>query len=179
MSKTICFDLDGVMVDLSKGLAKIEGYDDPVLWYLHNEKDYGKYVFPKVIEKHIDNGCFENLPPMPNFDQQVQLIDIFNKLGYTVKIISSCMDYDYSDKIKDQKITWVKNHLGDLINIDNIHIVRDSAKKIEYINDENTYLIDDYLKTRSQFIENGLGDQFIFYKNFYDCVEQLKSKNII
>lgn len=179
MSKTIIYDLDGTLADLSKGLAKLEGYDDPVAWYLRNEVDYGKYVYPKVIEKHIDNGCFADLPPMPNFDKHILLMETFKSYGYKIKILSSCMDYDYSDKIKDQKITWVKKHLANLVNDEDIHIVRNSSSKINYITDSQTYLIDDYSKIRNQFIENGLGDQFILYKNFYDCVQQLKSKDII
>ena len=30
---TLVWDMDGVLADLSNGLAKLEGYDDPVLWY--------------------------------------------------------------------------------------------------------------------------------------------------
>jgi len=138
MIKTINFDMDGVLVDLSKNLAKLDGYDEPVLWYLHKFEDDGKYVYPKVIEKHIDNGCFADLPPMPNFDNHVLLMETFKSYGYKIKILSSCMDYDYSDKIKDQKITWVKKHLGNLVNDEDIHIVLNSSSKINYITDSQT-----------------------------------------
>ncbi len=176
---TIYIDLDGVMVDLAKGLSLLEGYDDPVLWFMHSQEAHGALSFSNVIKKHIDDDVFVNLPPMPYFEEMKKLIYIMKNKGYNVKVLSSCMDTSFSDKIKEQKIKWVSNHLNGYINRDDIHIVRGSSLKIDYIKDENTYLIDDYVKTQKQFIESGLGDQFIFYKSFYGSLSQLKNKEII
>lgn len=177
--KTIYFDMDGVLVDLAKGLATLEGYDDPVLWFMHAQDENGALSFQRVIEKYINEDVFVNLPPMPHFEEMKKLIYIMVKSGYNVKILSSCMDIEISDIIASQKKSWIMEHLNGLVNYEDIHIVRGSKKKIEFITDEDTFLIDDYTKTQKQFIENGLGDQFILYIGFYSCMAELKTKNII
>lgn len=177
---TIYFDLDGVLVDLSTGLAKLEGYDDPVLWFLHRQEEFDRYVYPKVIEMYIDQQCFATLPPMPHFEEMKKVIAYLKNKGYNIKILSSCMDTHYSDKITEQKKAWVLNHMQGLVTIDDINIVRGSELKIDFIkDDENSILIDDYTRTQKTFIENGIGDQFILYKSFYGFIQALKNKQII
>ena len=179
MIKTINFDMDGVLVDLSKNLAKLDGYDEPVLWYLHKFEDDGKYVYPKSIERHIDDECFVTCQPMPYYEEMKKLIRHLHSKGYKINILSSCMDQEYSDKIVKQKVAWLHKYYGaEMHMFSQVNIVRGSKLKINYI-DENSILIDDYLKTQNSFIENGMGDQFIFYRNFNECVEQLIEKNII
>lgn len=176
---TFNFDLDGVCVDLAYTLAQLEGYEDPVLWFMHAQEEHGALSFQKAIEKYIFDGVFTNALPMPNFDQVKKLVYVMKNKGYNVKILSSCMDIEISDIIASQKREWVLNNFDGMIHYDDIQLVKGSSLKINFITDDNTYLIDDYTKTQRQFIENGLGDQFIFYKNFYDCLAQLERKNLI
>ena len=175
---TLVWDMDGVLADLSNGLAKLEGYDDPVLWYIHNYEIHGDYVYPKVIEKYLDQGCFENLPPMPNHNQVKALMMQLKANGVNQRVLSSCMDYDYSDEITRQKLAWLDKMFTGMFTRSEIDIVRGSSKKIEYIQD-GYILIDDYTRTQKTFIENGMGDQFIFYKNFYNMLDILREKRII
>lgn len=179
MYDEIYFDMDGVLVDLSKHLAKLDGYDDPVLWFLHKSENDGKYTFPKCVERHIDDNCFSDCPPMPYYDEMKKLIRFLFSKGYKISILSSCMDQPYSDKIIRQKTEWLQKYYAEEFHMFNsINIVRGSKLKIKYIG-EKALLIDDYLKTQKTFIENGMGDQFVSYKNFNDLIEQLIEKDII
>lgn len=179
MIKYINFDMDGVLVDLSKNLATLDGYDDPVLWYIHKFEQDGRYLYPKSIERHIDKRCFETCPPMPYYDEMKKLMKHLFSKGYKINILSSCMDQEYSNEIVKQKINWLHKYYSEEMKLFNqVNIVRGSSLKLNYI-DENSILIDDYTKTHNTFIENGMGDKFILYTNFNDCIDQLNEKEII
>lgn len=179
MIDTINFDMDSVLVNLSLNLARLDGYDDPVHWYVANFERDGEYMYPKAIERHVDDNCFVTCQPMPYYDEMKSLIKLLLQKGYKVNILSSCMDKDYSDKIIEQKLTWLRRWYAEEIKFFNeINIVRGSELKIQYVR-ENAILIDDYAKTKDAFIENGMGDQFVHYTNFLDCVEKLRELNII
>jgi hypothetical protein len=179
MIKEINFDMDGVLVDISKELARLDGYDDPVHWFFNKREEDGEHLYPISIGRHIDRLCFETCQPMPFYDEMKKLINYLYSKGYKINILSSCIDCEHSEKITKQKINWLYKYYGEEMKFINaVNIVRGSKLKINYIGD-NAILIDDYIKTHRRFIENGMGDQFIFYKNFEDCVNQLIEKNII
>lgn len=179
MIKTINFDMDGVLVDLSKNMAKLDGYDDPVLWYIHKFDIDGYDMYPKSIERHIDSDCFVTCPPMPYYESMKNLMLSLHNRGYKINILSSCMDKPYSEKITEQKLKWLDIYYKTEMQFFNeINIVKGSTLKINYI-DDDAILIDDYLRTRTAFIEAGMGDQFIHYTNFNDMLKQLNEKNII
>ena len=177
--KNINFDMDGVLVDLSKGLSQLDGFDDPVMWYMHKYSTDGNALYIKSIERHLESECFYKCPPMPRYEEMKNLIEDLLTKDYKINILSSCMDKPYSDIIVEQKINWLKTHYNDYFKYFNeVNIVRGSQLKINYICDQSL-LIDDYHKTHNSFIENGKGHQFILYKNFDDCKQKLNELNII
>lgn len=180
MIKNIIFDMDEVLVNLSQHLAKLDGYDSQVLWYIHKFETDGYNTYPKSIERHLESSkCFENCPPMPYYESMKKLIRRLYDKGFKISILSSCMDKDYSDEITRQKNVWLRKYYADEMHMFNeINIVRGSSLKINYV-DENSILIDDYLKTQKSFIESGMGDQFILYTEFEKLLDDLTERNII
>lgn len=178
MINTIYFDMDGVLVDLSKGLSLREGYDDPVLWFINMSETLGVRTYPAIIEKYIDEDIFVKCPPMPHHDNMKQLIDSLKQRGYKVKVLSSCMDKPYSEKIVEQKRKWLDTIMPGFFAHEDIHIVKGSQLKIDYV-DENSILIDDYQRTYNTFVEKGIEDRFVLYRSFDDCVNKLQNLNII
>ena len=177
MSKVAWFDMDGVLADLSKGLSQADGYEDPILWFIHQDND--KLTFPKAIERNINNGfeIFAELPPMPSFLKMKVLMRSLISKGYTINILSSSMDQSYSDKIDTQKRKWCKKHLSD-ITLGEIVIVKGSKLKIGHIK-EGDILIDDYNKTQQAFIDKGIEDQFFLYIGFDKLISDLLKRKII
>lgn len=178
--KSVIFDLDGVLADLIKGLAARDGYDEPTAWFINNIKDVaGDVLIFKSIENHVHSGLFRNLPTMPYHNEVKKLISALYNNGHQIKILTSCMDHEYSDIIANDKREWIKTHFADVYHcFKQIDVVKGSKLKINYV-DKHEILIDDYTKTQQQFIEHGKGDQFILYKGFDDCVKQLKQKKFI
>lgn len=177
MSKfnTIVFDLDGTLADLSLLLAKYEGYDDPVLWYMDNVEEHGGLIYVQAIKKHIDNGLFAELPAMPYHQKMKNNMYALKENGYNLEILTSCMNYDFSHKIAEQKKYWVEKNFPNLFTREQVNIVTNSSHKINYITD-GKLLIDDYIKIEKQFIEAGKGDQFIRYKNYHQTMKELNQK---
>lgn len=175
MSRTIWFDMDGVLVDLSKGLSLADGYEDPVLWFIH--QDNGKLTFPLAIERHIDDEIFKYLPAMPSFLRMKVLMRGLINRGYTVNILSSSMDQPYSDKIAKQKREWCMLNLLDVA-INEVVIVKGSKLKVDYIK-EGDILIDDYINTWGEFKKRGIEDRFVLFTNFNKVVSQLFELKIL
>lgn len=173
--KTIVFDLDGTLADLSVGIARAEGYEDSVLWYMDHVDEHGGLIYVQAIEKHIDNGIFAELPVMPYHQKMKGNMIALKENGYNLQILTSAMNYDFSPKIAEQKRYWVEKNFPNLFTREQVNIVTNSSHKIEHITDD-MLLIDDYVKIQKQFIEAGKGDQFIRYMNYNQTMKELNQK---
>ena len=172
--KTVYFDMDGVLVDLALGLSSAEGYDDPVLWFMHSQKENGDLSFQNVIEKHIDNNIFRYLP---RFSSHVLMDDVIQKLKIhkiKINILSSIGNKEFKHKIAEQKLNWLNFYMPNTF--EEVYFVEKSSHKVEFIKDENTFLVDDYVKLKKVFSENGVENQLILYKNMHQVWLELRNK---
>ena len=172
---TIWFDSDGVLCNLTKHISEVEGYECPLHWYLNYTKATGDPSFNTVIRKHVANDLFYNCPPMDNYEKIKVLIQGLKNRGYSCKVLTSVLDYDYSDLVAEQKHRWFKKHFSNVF--DEVVTVKGSKEKINYIKDGDI-LIDDYVKTKKQFEDSNKSNQFILYTNFDKLVYDLDKLDI-
>lgn len=172
---TIKFDLDSTLADLTTGLSRRDGFEDSVMWYLDKVKIHGDLTYVNTIEKYIDENIFAELPVMPFHQQMKSNMIALKENGYKLQILTSAMNYDFSNKIAEQKRYWVQDKFQGIFNSDDIIIVSNSSHKIDHMTDE-CILIDDYIKIQNQFIEAGKGDQFIRYLNYNQTMKELNQK---
>lgn len=167
--KTILWDADGCIVDLSRTLARYDGYSC-VLHWSEALKDTSDDFFKDSMKRHVINEVFTNALPMVDFEEMKTLMSNL-KQKYEIKILTSASTMDEKEEIARQKLEWFDTHLGDIIDIEtDVIIVYGSAAKLAY-GSKDTVLIDDYPKTHKRFKESGF--PIIYHKNAIDTRNQL------
>lgn len=159
----IFVDLDGVLSDLGKGLAKI--LDTPV--DIHND-------LPDDVWKVIVQDCgmghrlWENLDLLPDAMKLWKYVSAYHPLILTATgpDVESIPDYFY--RVGDQKRVWVRRHLGYDVPV---HVVRYAERKCEFAG-KNKILIDDKVAAIDPWIgEGGIG---IMHTSAIDTITQLQ-----
>lgn len=179
--KNIWTDLDGVLVGLVETLSYFDGYNCPLIWMNTHIIDWNSSDPQESMKNNFRDSIFRNVPKEVFVDAKkahdmgelMLLYNILKTEGYKIKILSSCMDNELSDMIKDQKMKWIYKYLLKDYGIDffdEIVICRGSSEKIKYLG-ENDLLIDDYEKTYNKNPE-----QIILHRNFDDTVQALTVK---
>jgi 5'(3')-deoxyribonucleotidase len=149
--KLFC-DLDGVLANFDKGFQDL-GYPPPQEFM----DKYGKDAFWKILPQHP--RFFRDLEWMPDGKELWSYIKQFNPTILSAPARESTMPH-----CKEDKIAWVKEHLG------NIEIIID-ANKGKYTNDGDI-LIDDREKNIIQWeAANGVG---ILHTSAADTIKKLQ-----
>lgn len=134
MIETVYFDMDGVLTNLYSHILE------------YMDKPFSKErVRPWLIANITEQSLFEIIPPNPNLDE---IIDLMDDLGdYDVEILTSLggmVEGGLRNEIIDQKIAWLKKHLGKRTYsmLTAFNAVDDCQDKAAYASN-NRFLIDD------------------------------------
>lgn len=143
---TIQIDMDGVLVDLDKTLAAIDGFTCPLAWFRREftgitENSIRDFYYNKIKVSLEDRKVFEEAEPMADFMQMFSFILRLKSNGYQVNILSSKMKNELSDEVYRQKMIWLERQNLTKI-VDNIYIVNGQEDKVNY-SSANSLLIDD------------------------------------
>ncbi len=123
---TIIFDMDNTLCLYSR-----DGDDATALKLMWN-KNYYKNL-----------PCFQEAPAV---------IELLQKMGFKIKILSSCINSKYCKK---EKIDWLHYHLPSIKDED-IILIDNGENKSDYIkNIENCILVDDYYKNLMDWYDAG------------------------
>lgn len=156
----IFVDLDGVLVDFDKEMAKI-GFPRDVL-----ERDkQAKRKFWQTIGWMAKNGkpFWGTMDPMPDANQLWTYVKKYNP-----EILSAT---GHVGNATSEKHDWVKRHLGNV----KVHLVQKSSDKSQFAA-PNHILIDDRQKSIEPFLAaGGIG---ILHKSAADTISQLKELGI-
>ena len=143
MKTIIALDLDGVMVDLDKGLMDTYNYKFPSERSEENHQAVEK-MWKEVVAKNP--SFWYDLPPMNGFDTLYQ--KVLTICPEPVIISATPEDYGFDsehDECKAQKIAWVHRYLGPMQAFRTI--ITKSKLKQDYIpslNGDRKILIDDH-----------------------------------
>ena len=152
----IYLDLDGVLCDFNKKYKEL--FD---VYPKKAEKDKN---FDKFFTEFIDKESFAKLDLMPD---AIKLMDYLRKTGIDVEILSSTASERRHDKIRPQKIKWLKKHQIEFPAI----LVPGAYLKKEFAL-PTAILIDDTPKNITQWQEaGGIG---ILYTDYDSCVATLQ-----
>ena len=152
----IYLDLDGVLCDYNKKYKEL--FD---VYPKKAEKDKN---FDKFFTEFIDKESFAKLDLMPD---AIKLMDYLRKTGIDVEILSSTASERRHDKIRPQKIKWLKKHQIEFPAI----LVPGAYLKKEFAL-PTAILIDDTPKNITQWQEaGGIG---ILYTDYDSCVATLQ-----
>lgn len=177
MIDTVNFDMDGVLVDLDRTIANLEGYACPLAWFRSLNLKHGdvRNMYHTVIAKHIEKGLFKYAKPSVEIEGFFKLIKHLRENGISTNILSSKMNNELSDEVEKQKIIWLKESgLYDLMN--NIYIVHGQEEKPDY-SSNSSILIDDMQYTVDIFNKAGL--PVIHHKKLSSTVFKLMEMNVI
>ena len=156
MIKKIFCDMDGVLVDQHRQLAKIVGMTEEQ-YYNHidtlNSHDKNAFIFD-LIYKSIEVEGFINAPPTKEFESLLKIINFALDNGIEVEILTSCMSEstdEIFEEIKRQKKIWLRDH-----DLNHIHhnFSRGASKKPDFC-DEGIVLIDDFERTINTWNDKG------------------------
>lgn len=162
-----CFiDLDGVMVDLHKGLKEKLNFEFPI----DRDKDIIHSMWYNIANNHPT--FWMDLEPTPYYKELYKaIIDVCKN-----PLILSATPEPYvnkdNDNCKSQKISWVYKHLGAQQALNTI--ITKSKLKQNFINPEYgiNVLIDDHpLNIKRWQNAGGIG---IHHVNVEDTIKQLK-----
>lgn len=101
-----------------------------------------------ALEQMFEKGYFENLEPL--MDIRVT-IEILQKLGYEVVILSACVDSEFCIT---EKIKWLNKYLP-TITRENMVFTAVGEKKTDYVNPVGNVLVDDYGKNLNDWYNEG------------------------
>jgi len=159
MQHILFVDLDGVLVDLTRGLSEILGIDMSKVSKKEYTRLFKEFIKDVPFKKRIE--FWSNLPPMPDYK------DLWNNLEkYQPLILSSvsgCMAACEGKKI------WCKKYLG--LDADRVFCSKDSKEKQNYASPK-AILIDDFDDNIEQF--RAKGGHGIFFKNNKDALKKIK-----
>ena len=123
---TIYFDMDNTLAIFS---------------YFGNDEEALKKANRKGFYRNL--ACFEEAPAV---------IEVLQKIGFKVKILSVYLDTKYC---KDEKVSWIEYHIPS-IDLKDIVLVPKGDKKTDYVDDINhSILVDDYYANLMTWMEEG------------------------
>lgn len=140
MIKNIYLDMDGVLCDFNKHYTNLFGFTPQEA---RNRKGWVEYT--TNWHKFVDNGEFENIPPLDGYDTILHAVAEFRRemenVGkVNIQILTSSGGKDKYERVAEQKKAWLKKHF---IIYDAI-VVPGRRLKQEYSNPESL-IIDDTL----------------------------------
>jgi len=171
MKLFIAIDLDGVMVDLDRGLKEQLDVVLPVIRSPENQR----YVDGVWDTTHATYNFWTNLPPMPHFEELYQ--SILAKCDEPVIISASPVCYEFDerhDRCRQQKIDWVARYLGPEQAKRTI-ITKSNLKHtfISQIPADRHVLVDDHSSNIRRW--NKAGGIGILYKHHEKALKELNS----
>ena len=102
-----------------------------------------------AVKRMFHKGYYKELQCFP---EAPAVIENLQRVGFTVKILSSCVDSPYC---KPEKELWIHYHLPSIKDED-IILINVGENKADYIgNPETSILVDDYYKNIQNFYECG------------------------
>jgi len=152
----IYLDMDGVICDFNKKYKEL--FD-----IFPSEAEKNKN-FDEFFTSFIEQQGFATLDLMPN---AIELMDYLRQTGIDVEILSSTASERRKNKIRPQKLKWLKKHQIEFpaILVPGAHLKRELAIP-------TAILIDDTPKNITQWEESGgIG---ILYKDYDSCVAILQ-----
>lgn len=142
MQPILFVDLDGVLVNLVKGLSKVVGDD---ITSAESEK-FKKHYYELVDSLGHDNlvNFWENLPPTDD------CMELWNSVKHLQPLILTAVTNSMASC--EGKKRWVEKHLN--ISKDRVFCAAKSREKQNYAS-PNSILIDDYDRNIKEFKEKG------------------------
>jgi beta-phosphoglucomutase-like phosphatase (HAD superfamily) len=145
--KNIYLDMDGVIADFDKRYIELFNITTK-----QSERDK-KWV--QFFDKFIEERHFATLDLMP---EAIELMDYLKSTGIPIIILSSTSSENRDDKIRPQKMEWLKKHKIDfpVILVPGARLKKDYATPDSILIDDTSKNIDDWRR------EGGIG---ILYEN--------------
>ena len=145
--KNIYLDMDGVIADFDKRYIELFNITTK-----QSERDK-KWV--QFFDKFIEERHFATLDLMP---EAIELMDYLKSTGIPIIILSSTSSEKRDDKIRPQKMEWLKKHKIDfpVILVPGARLKKDYATPDSILIDDTSKNIDDWRR------EGGIG---ILYEN--------------
>lgn len=112
MNTRICFDMDGTIADL----YAVNGWLEMLRAY--------------------DAKCYEMAAPIGNFSYLARLLNLVQKNGYQLVIISwssKCSDADFDAEVKAAKMKWLAKHLPS-VSWDDVQVLPYGTNKSHAVN---------------------------------------------
>ena len=168
MVKKVYVDMDGVLVDLSRTLALYDGYEDQTTWILDQAVEHNSNIWDMYfasMSRHIDHNVFKNADPMEHYvDLICELLDIRDAYpDVKFEILSSKCSVSYSDKIEEQKRSWLERNVSKFHLFSDYHFTTSGNAKLEFLkNDPDAILIDD----NKRLLGQGYDHQLVLYRTF-------------
>lgn len=169
----VYLDMDGVLVNHIAILDEFEYNDgnyggvEGIELQHKDEPNFNVHIH--LIEKHLNKHPFIWAPKMPNFDQVVDLVQLFkNRTDVRFEILSSGTKQDnLYDEIVRQKSVWLSRHFP---YCDVHHFSKGASAKYKMAH-PRALLIDDYDRNCEQF--TAAGGHAYHYKHWVDLTRGL------
>lgn len=126
-------DMDGVLADFDAGYEKITGIRPD------KKADNVDWNLVKAIP-----GFYQNLPPMPDFEELWEGVEQYNPIILT-GVPRSVKEAEFN------KRSWITKHIG----ISQPMIACRSSEKSRYIRNPGDIIIDDWEKYKDKWIKRG------------------------
>jgi len=159
---TIYCDMDGVLVDIVAGLAKL--YNIPNL----SNKNFDSFINP--LKKRIDEehpNLFANLPWMTDGKSLWKYI---SNPKYKVEILSAHTT-TWQPSSKADKLKWIEKNLKPKPHFSNV-VLRPQKKDFATTNGKPNILIDDWKKNIQEW--TAVGGIAIYHKSANQTIAELK-----
>jgi hypothetical protein len=157
INSSLFVDMDMVLVDLDKGLRKL----DPT----YHIKDTAPLINPKLKQVILDTPNFwANLPKMSDFDDLWEVVSKLNPKILTANTI-------WDSRAKCQKWEWIQKNC-EVPNYNFYCVLRDEKQLFAKTNGHSNILIDDYdLNCKEWEAKGGIA---ILHKSAKNTIKELK-----